>query len=70
MFCCKCGKQNPDGAAFCNGCGAKMIAPAKTETPAAQGTEPAKAETPAAQGTEPAKTETPAAQGTEPAKAE
>ena len=24
MFCNRCGKENPDGSAFCSGCGAKI----------------------------------------------
>lgn len=27
MYCQKCGSQNPDGAAFCQSCGAQMAAP-------------------------------------------
>jgi uncharacterized RDD family membrane protein YckC len=34
MYCSKCGKQVPDGAAFCAGCGQPQIAPA----PPASGT--------------------------------
>lgn len=34
MFCGKCGKQIPEGAAFCGGCGAR-VAPAAQPAPAA-----------------------------------
>ena len=46
MFCENCGKQIPDGSAFCDGCGAKLtqeaapVASAQTEAPVAA---PAKA---------------------------
>lgn len=50
MFCEKCGKQIPDGSAFCDGCGAKLIqeatpvaAPAPEAAPAAAPAAPAKA---------------------------
>ncbi len=37
MFCTKCGKQLPEGARFCVGCGAAVV----TASPAAEYTEPA-----------------------------
>ena len=37
MFCSKCGKQNPDGAAFCDGCGNQLnAAPAAPQQPVYQ----------------------------------
>ena len=33
MFCQKCGKENPDGAAFCNSCGAPLIPIVATSQP-------------------------------------
>ena len=46
MFCEKCGKQIPDGSAFCDGCGAKLTqeaAPVQTPAPEAAPAAPAKA---------------------------
>ena len=40
MFCEKCGKQLPDGSAFCDGCGAKVTQEAAPE--AAPAAAPAK----------------------------
>ena len=36
MFCNNCGKQLPDGSAFCDGCGAPLNAPAPQVAPAPQ----------------------------------
>lgn len=36
MFCAKCGKQLPDHALFCDGCGAKVITPSVPTTAAAE----------------------------------
>lgn len=40
MFCPKCGKENPDGAKFCTGCGYQFPA-AQTTTGSAQAPQPA-----------------------------
>ncbi len=48
MFCEKCGKQLPDNAAFCDGCGARIDAPAPNQTPQASDAAPAAAGTAAA----------------------
>lgn len=32
MFCSKCGRENDDSAAFCNGCGAALQVPAVMQT--------------------------------------
>lgn len=36
MFCEKCGRKNPDGAAFCEGCGSKMVMPQPAAQPQQQ----------------------------------
>lgn len=43
MFCEKCGKQLPDGSAFCDGCGAKLTQEAAPAAPVAAPAAPAKA---------------------------
>lgn len=51
MFCEKCGKQIPDGSAFCDGCGAKLTqeaAPVEAAAPVAAPAAPAAAAAPAA----------------------
>jgi len=53
MTCTNCGKTLPEGAVFCDGCGAKQTAPAApaapvVETPAAPAAAPATPATPAA----------------------
>ena len=39
MFCGKCGKQNPDNAVFCDGCGAQLTQPAPQAAPQQQYTQ-------------------------------
>ena len=51
MFCEKCGKQIPDGSAFCDGCGAKLT----QEAAPVAAPEPAPAAVPAAAPAAPAK---------------
>lgn len=52
MFCTKCGKQCPDGAKFCTGCGAPLTPPASRPAPAPQ-TPPASAPVPPPQAPAP-----------------
>ncbi len=59
MFCENCGKQNPDGARFCEACGSAMAAEAPAAAPEVP-VEPTATETPAAFEA-PAAPETPAA---------
>ena len=33
MFCPRCGKQLPDGVAFCDGCGLQLAAPTPAQAP-------------------------------------
>lgn len=40
MYCQKCGSQNPDGAAFCQSCGAQMAPPSPPAAPVAPGRPP------------------------------
>ena len=35
MFCPNCGKENPDGVAFCGGCGMSFGTPAAAPAPEA-----------------------------------
>lgn len=64
MFCSQCGNQLPDGAAFCNKCGAKQEMPVVSEVPAetvATAEAPTPAEAPAPAET-PVETTTPVSQ--------